>query len=251
MLSEFLNQEAIKISKTIVNVNYSRSDNTQNYFYKRKTSDFNPNRLQTVLVQNNPCNNEEKCRFCRGGKHGLPDCKKFKRALRKDRWSYVKRNGICFKCLISRHNKDTCPASACDKDNCGQAHHKLLHYNNSGPQSTNNVSITEISDAEPRVESVTTVNNNDCKVLLQTVPICIHGPNGVINSVALLDGGSTVSMICASLSSRLGLSGQKETMHVCGAWNATELKCESYVVNLSLSNKHNGTIYNIKARSVS
>lgn len=244
ILSEFLNDEAIKTSKTAVILANTYSDT------KRKQSDFNY-RSQTVLMQNELC--DYTCKFCRASKHDLPDCKMFKKSLRKDRWTYVKRHGLCYKCLVSRHNKETCPAPSCDKDSCGQSHHRLLHYvsrANSNLQSS--VNITEILDtdvSETQSETVTHINATSCKVLLQTVPIYVHGPNGIISAIALLDSASTVSLISAELAARAGLRGDKQTMRVSGAWNNTELKCESEVVNFNVSNK-DGQMFALRARSV-
>ncbi|KOB68532.1 polyprotein [Operophtera brumata] len=70
-----------------------------------------------------------KCLFCKTSAHTkITACNKFKKALRKVRWQFVKRSGLCFKCLLSRHDRDTCLAPVCDKDDCGQPHHPLLHY---------------------------------------------------------------------------------------------------------------------------
>lgn len=246
ILSEFLENEAIKTSKTAISLCNAYSDN----FARRKQSDFQY-RSQTLLVQNEQ--NEEKCKFCRVSKHTLTDCKKFKKSLRKDRWQFVKRSGLCYKCLISRHNKETCPAPACDIDACGQSHHRLLHYNtNFNTNQLSSVNITEITDteeSEPRSEIVSHINSNSCKILLKTVPLYIHGPNGIISVYALLDDGSTVSLISGELAERAGLQGSKQTMRVSGAFNNTELLCESEVMNFNVSNK-DGQMFTLRARSV-
>lgn len=97
---------------------------------------------------------DDKCRYCRVSKHILIDCKKVKKSLRKDRWQFVKRSGLCYKCLASRHNKETCPAPACDIDNCGPLHHRLLHYNiNTNQASSVNIAdITDNEEIEPQSE---------------------------------------------------------------------------------------------------
>lgn len=248
ILSDFLSEEAIKISTCSANLITVRWDN------KRKYSENYSGHTQTVLLQTEKRQeSDQKCRFCRASAHKLTDCKKFKRALRKDRWSYVKRVGICYKCLVSQHNRETCPAAACDADGCGEPHHRLLHY---VPSSRSNNSVVTVqpepvtTETESPTENVNHINaTSNNSVLLKVVPIVIYGPNGKFNCCALLDDGSTVSMISARLAARAGLRGRKLSMRVRGAWDNTELLCDSELVDLTVSNEQ-GDKYNISARSV-
>lgn len=242
ILAEFLNCEAIKISKTAANLSIDFHN------IKRNTRHNYPH---AVLVQSETVSSENKCNFCRTSVHKLIDCRLFKKALRKDRWRHVKQYGVCYKCLVSRHDRETCPAPVCDRENCGQMHHRLLHYpiNNNARQQSN-VNITELQ-SEPKVETVTHLNTgNSTKVLLKVVPIKIHGPSGEVSTIAMLDDGSTVTLISAALAARVGLSGSKQSIRVCGAWQNNELVCESEMVNFDVSNR-NGTMWSIHARSVS
>lgn len=110
----------------------------------------------------------------------------------------------------------------------------------SSPASSSSEVITHISGSE-----------SEYKVLLKVVPIRIHGPNGVINSSALLDDGSTVTLISSSLAERAGLRGRRrETMQVRGAWLDNKLVCDATVMTVDLSGKDN-KIYSVRARSVS
>ncbi|KAF9823562.1 hypothetical protein SFRURICE_007318 [Spodoptera frugiperda] len=248
ILSEFLSQEAIKISKTSVSLIYNPSD------YKRKQSDY---KTQTVLVQNSSDSNvgDDKCRFCKINKHKIIDCKKFRKALRKDRWQYIKRNGLCYKCLVSRHNRDSCSAPVCDTDNCGQPHHQLLHYPNGRGNQQSEPTVAAAPGAPapasaPRsTEAVAFINEESySQVLLKTVPIKIHGPNGTVNTVALLDDGSTVTIASDVLMVKLGIRGRKQTLKVRGAWDSSELMYDSEIVDLSVSNC-DGTMFTLQART--
>lgn len=252
ILADFLSVEAIKTSTCSANLMSNRWDN------KRKYTDINYGNTQTVLVQSEKNEQSEKCRFCRLHKHKLTDCKKFKKSLRKDRWFYVRRAGICYKCLLSRHDRHSCPAAACDVDGCGEPHHRLLHFvpsarqdNNSAPQAHPSHAAQPSTETETSAhsESVTHINANNCSVLLKVVPVNIHGPNGAFQACALLDDGSTISIISSSLAERVGIRGRKQTMRVRGAWDNTELLCESELLDLQLSNKL-GETFDISVRSV-
>lgn len=232
ILSEFLQDEAKKVSTT-TNIYYmGHCDN-----FKSKVINHPTSHHRTFLVQAER-STIEKCSFCKASVHKLTACKKFKRALRKVRWDHVKRTGICFKCLDARHNRDACPAPACDQDSCNQAHHKLLHYPTDRERSNLVVQPPSDEDPNPPVlsETVTHITASEkCKVLLKVVPIRIHGPNGVFSASALLDDGSTVSLISGELAARAGLRGRRQAMRVSGAWTDNELVCESTVMNVNIS----------------
>ncbi|XP_049871783.1 uncharacterized protein LOC126370802 [Pectinophora gossypiella] len=233
ILSEFLSNEALKISITA------------SIHFTSATSSHRPHVAHVLHTEH-----DTKCHFCRTATHKLTACKKFARSLRKVRWQYVKRNGICYKCLNSRHSRETCPAPACDQDSCGQTHHRLLHYpvNNRRDESA---SVIVQSPPEPELptQTVTNIDASECRVLLKVVPIRVHGPNGVIDTTALLDDGSTVSLLSSALAERAGLRGRRQTMRVSGAWADTQMVCETTVVDVNLSGMDN-KVHSIKARSI-
>ncbi|KAH9642865.1 hypothetical protein HF086_009959 [Spodoptera exigua] len=218
-ISEFLNQEATKVSSLAL-------------LNKKKYTEG------TVLFNKNIDNNE-KCQFCRITKHKLYECKKFRKALRKDRWSFVKRNRLCYKCIDAKHDRATCPAAACDVDSCGQAHHKLLHYNSRETVNSDGQCVSsnpESSLIVPESETIAHIKNSECKVLLKVVPVRLHGPNGIFTTSALLDDGSTISLISASLAARAGLRGRRESLQVRGAWDNSSLVCDTDVISVCLAN---------------
>ncbi|XP_073949058.1 uncharacterized protein [Choristoneura fumiferana] len=254
ILSDFLNMEAMKIATT-ANIHHTLSYRSDQHKYKHHDTN---NRPQVVLLQTEEpvSGDNNKCNFCRKSQcRKLSECKQFKKALRKVRWQYVKRNGICFKCLDSRHERETCPAPVCDKEECGRAHHRMLHYNvnnnsqgGSPGQAAARERDSQSADA-PAPEVVTHVNLSCNRVLLKVVPVRIHTADGaVIHSSALLDDGSTVTLISAALAERAGLRGRRESMRVCGPWSESEIVCDSTILELRLSDIDD-KVHSIKARS--
>ncbi|XP_063547081.1 uncharacterized protein LOC134754673 [Cydia strobilella] len=253
IMSDFLNTEAVKIATT-ANIHLQG-----HRFEQQKSKQHDNVRPQAILLQTErqsgkKIDQTDKCHFCRAQpNHNLSECKPFKRALRKVRWQYVKRNGICFKCLDSRHERETCPAPVCDKDNCGGTHHRLLHFDNKNRQE---VSAGEVPEPTPRSADVPTPEVVNCvtassnRVLLKTVPVRIRAKNGnVIESSAMLDDCSSVTVISAKLAQRAGLTGRRESMQVCGPWEQSDVTCDSTVVKLELYDKDN-KVHSIRARSV-
>lgn len=128
ILSDFLNMEAMKMATT-ANIHTMGYRTVQNK-YKHPDSNIRPQEVLLQTEKQGSSDKNNKCNLCCASQyHKLTECKQFKKALRKVRWQYVKRNGICFKCLDSRHERALCRAPECDKDDCGQAHHRMLHYN--------------------------------------------------------------------------------------------------------------------------
>lgn len=255
ILADFLHDEAVKISTT-ANINTLRSQSDTYNSYKPRNYDVH-GKSQTVLFQSEkPSVNTYKCQFCRATDHiKLTECKKFKKALRKVRWQYIKRRGICFKCLNSTHSREACNAPVCDVDHCGLDHHKLLHYPNkmqdvpSQPEESQTQSESALNTQSETITHVNSSVQSVRKVLLKVVPIRIYKQSGgYIDTSALLDDGSTVSLISAELAIRAGITGLPETMRVCGPWN-NEMICDVTVMKLELSGLDD-KVYSIKARSV-
>ena len=257
ILSTFLYEEAKKVSFSSVHLINSKPEY---YTYKRRDN-FHVNKPQVLLQSEFQQNiNKSKvlvqselqqiCKFCHLGKHVLLDCKLFKRSLRKNRWLFVKRYGICYQCLLSNHKRDTCTAPMCEVEGCGLPHHHLLHYNFTKNPLQSNTNDDDTPQSSQSCEVVSNVNGNTYNVMLKIVPIKIHGPNGkTINTTALLDDGSTVSLINNKLASYLGLSGSQHCMKVSGAWQNSEIKCVTHIININLSNKY-GEMFQCQMLSV-
>ncbi|XP_063367679.1 uncharacterized protein LOC134656091 [Cydia amplana] len=253
ILGDFLDIEAVKITTT-ANIHVTDQRSSYQHHSKNKSDNNNANRQQTVLLQSAQARSDNKCLFCRGAKHELTECKMFKKALRKDRWRHVKRHGVCFKCLVSCHDRKNCPAPACDKDGCGEAHHRLLHYvqhrDTDKDATSESPDKKETAESSPTNETVSFININDHKVLLKVVPIKIRGPNGVFMTSAFLDDGSSISLISKSLAERAGLRGRTETMRVSGAWKDSDLECTYTVVSIDVSSLNGSETFNVNLRAV-
>ena len=147
------------------------------------------------------------CAMCRQT-HKIHGCDKFLALTVTERAEFAGRSGLCFNCLRGGHISARCTCEErCGAENCGKRHHTLLHNgqrvfprrNAAGgaPQSTKHVGTAE---AESRGQ-----------ILLQVVPITVHGPAGSHTTHALLDLGSQVTLVTDDLCDRLGISGPSDT----------------------------------------
>ncbi|XP_063368187.1 uncharacterized protein LOC134656557 [Cydia amplana] len=217
LFSEFLHKEATKIAAAGVTHIHSQNEHK----FPKKMED---RKLQVHPILNNDNDTNTKCKFCKVSYHPLTNCIKFKRALRKDKWRFVKINRICHKCLLLGHGKETCPAASCDVDGCGLPHHRLLHWpnkpnaasaaprNNSTNEDPNNTPTLSATDESANNNPTTAIVTNTVvepsdsdSVYLKSVRVNLHGPGGTIATYALLDDGAAVSLISADLANCVNL----------------------------------------------
>lgn len=251
IFSDFLFDEATKISSAGI---------SHVYTYRKPEEKKPLENRHFVLTQTKP--DEKRCIFCRGNCRSLPDCTKFKRAMRKDRWSFIRSRHMCHKCLLTRHKREECPASNCNIDQCGLPHHELLHWPNPGassptsssPQSADQVNNVRDNNPSADGDNAQSVNNtisvSHCVAMLKIVPVVLRGPKGAVTTSALLDDGATVSLIARDIADAIGLKGQKKQLCMRGAWDNNEIVCTSETVSCSISNSNCEKLYDFHAYKI-
>ena len=134
----------------------------------------------------------------------------------------VKKRKLCFCCLSKDHWSNKCPVKKhCQVDGCKAYHHKLLHRvekkeGNHGPPKEENVGAASESRQPSQVKQ-------SIPVLLQVIPVTIHGPNGSLTTHAMLDNGSTCSLIVSDVADKLGLKGPQEQIILNGIQGKSQL----------------------------
>ena len=168
--------------------------------------------------------------------HDIQHCEQFTALTVNERAAFAGREWLCFNCLARGHVSRRCPSDArCRTGHCGGRHHTLLH--NSGrvfprddagrvPASTDAKHVGTAA-AEPRSQ-----------VLLQVIPVTVHGPAGSHTINALLDSGSQVTLVTDDLCDRLGISGPTDQL-VLRTVNGSE-RLQSRRVNFSVQAAGNG-----------
>ena len=147
--------------------------NSTQYFDKSKSSMYN----NSVTLYNSKIN----CLICNSNDHCVSDCPKFVEANVPQRYDMVKQYALCYNCL-DKHRASNCMSKTRCK-NCSRAHHDLLHYEKTLPNtSSNSVMVSE----------------NDKHLLpVCTIPFLSH--DKVENYSALLDSGSQRSFVNANV----------------------------------------------------
>uniref|UniRef100_A0A2H1WH18 SFRICE_036474 n=1 Tax=Spodoptera frugiperda TaxID=7108 RepID=A0A2H1WH18_SPOFR len=235
LLSMFLNEEADKCSAYALPER--DRDSAIDERRRRRVE-------RTFMVNTRQKTSSERCPACKQHGHKLPDCSKYKQVDIDKRWDIAKYNNMCFRCLKSKHRRNMCRAPTCDVKECNMKHHKLLHKERN---------VNTAAPAPPAMtthESVTsareTTSPHNRRAYLKIVPVTLSGPHARIHTYALLDDGSTVTLIDASAADILGADGPEGSMCIQGL--GTEIKHErSRTVSLHIQGKYHSAPQKIEA----
>ncbi|XP_049866070.1 uncharacterized protein LOC126366823 [Pectinophora gossypiella] len=136
--------------------------------------------------------------------HLVQSCDVFKNSDINNRWELAKKYKLCFKCLRVRKWKHSCKIQQCGEQGCRGTHNKLLHNPRSG--------IKTIT-VETNSECVTTARaETKACTYLKVLPVRVKGPAGAMSALALLDDGSTVTLIESQMAERIGAEGVEEPL---------------------------------------
>ncbi|XP_044573590.1 uncharacterized protein LOC123257729 [Drosophila ananassae] len=200
-------------------------------------------RLLHASVDREQDEQQESCRncpICEGlGQHAVRDCQRFIAATPTERWRLARRHRLCFMCLQSGHMTGSCAASGeCPVNGCRRKHHRLLHEaNNEGfrrpPQRGGNWRGYNRQAAGPREgvqvnegaassvdASATPERNLSCvdedreRLLFRVLPVTLYGGGKQVDTYALLDEGSSVTMVDNELVAELGVQGVRRQLNV-------------------------------------
>ena len=140
--------------------------------------------------------------------HDVQCCEQFTAMTVDERAECAGKRGLCFNCLARGHISATCPSDAsCEAEGCGKRHHTLLHNGGRVFPRRCDVNSAESTSTDAAKHVGTAAAEPNSRVLLQVMPITVHGPSGSRTTNALLDMGSQVTLVTDSLCNRLGISG--------------------------------------------
>lgn len=175
----------------------------------------------------------------------------------------MRSGGLCNKCLEKGHISKECPKVnfKCQKSGCGGNHHTLMHRptariareissgscqrDNASQSGNNGTSVTteqQVSSGSRDVTGTGTGNGNgitvaatgagETRVCLGIVPVKVRGKgnNQIVETYALLDNGSEVTLCHEQLVSKLELDRESLSFTLNGITGSTQM--ESQVVKL-------------------
>ncbi|GBP48091.1 hypothetical protein EVAR_74596_1 [Eumeta japonica] len=108
-----------------------------------------------------------------------------------------------------RHMQATCRGKPCKICRGG---HRLLHQERTTIEGHEGSARRQPSS--PSTQAVSVNNVNTMRAYLKIVPVELYGPEGSMKVHALLDEGSTVTLIDEQVANRIGAKGRRETLRV-------------------------------------
>ncbi|KAG5873108.1 hypothetical protein JTB14_030040 [Gonioctena quinquepunctata] len=204
----------------------------------------------TVLVGSEEALDRRNCIFCSESGHSLYHCQKCLSLEVDGRRDWVKERKICFSCLSPSHSMFGCENKRrCRVQNCSKYHNRLLHSELSSKNYSQHSSQVQNGSSNVNVEKRKgEPDNSACcidehsfqlrsvtkTVLLRIIPVKIIGIKKSVETFALFDEGSTVTLIDANLPEDIGVQGFNDPLKMY--WTNSS----SYVDNHSRKNWFNG-----------
>ncbi|XP_059047222.1 uncharacterized protein LOC131842668 [Achroia grisella] len=177
--------------------------------------------------------------LCCGAAHVTPKCKKLNDMSLSDRWEWAKTNKMCFQCMNSTHRR-FCKARKCGVRECRKPHHALLYPPEEPPKRQEDTAIT----AAARLPE-------NSQVLLKVCPIIVKGKTGrEVETYAMLDEGSTVTLIDAEIAEQIGAEGPTRSLRIQGAassWHEASSRVADVIIR---GRHHTDEEHSVRARTI-
>lgn len=168
-----------------------------------------------------------------------------------DRWAEAKKLKLCYRCLHKRGFRHRCAYRPCGTGDCKGSHHPLLHSERPTEPEVTAVAVEERGEEVDNPEVVTTTRPHMLeRAYLKVIPICIKGPTGAVDTYALLDEGSTVTLVEEQVAHAVGAIGPKEPFLIEGIAGAQINASTSRRVSLHITGRHSSKEHEVRARTI-
>ncbi|XP_055615272.1 uncharacterized protein LOC129761561 [Toxorhynchites rutilus septentrionalis] len=129
------------------------------------------------------------CTLCQDNCSGLEKCQRFLNMNVGARWTVIKEQKLCKKCL-QKHFGACGVKAQCGKNGCTYMHNQLLHED-----ARYNRSVAPQSNAASSVQSCNTHLKPNGHVLFRYIPVTVHAQGKTVNTYAFLDDGSSATFM--------------------------------------------------------
>ena len=210
----------------VVDLPGTRTDKTQRVYSHQEVSTVHSTAAATAPASATS-KTQSACLCCKQVQHALSKCSTFTKLGQKARFELVKRHRLCFSCLASGHATRECGSrKQCSEPDCKYHHHVLLHKGKAAEKPVDTCGHTGIPGTT--------------RVLLRVLPVTVSGPKGCVETLALLDEASTVTLMDKALADDIGAVGQSDPLHMAWTNSTTHTDNSSCRVSV-LVNGSDGT----------
>lgn len=149
-----------------------------------------------------------KCAVCENTGHSnATECEQFEKLDANARWDMAKSKRLCFRCLRYRNKTHHCKPKPCGVNSCKYSHNKMLHYE----KKTEKTEATEDKEKTEVINSAWTIKKQS---YLKILPVQVKGPKGAVDTFALMDDGSTVTLVDDSVVTSVGATGPIDPLKI-------------------------------------
>ena len=172
----------------------------------------------------NPESSGSHCVICKGERHLLYYCPKFKDMPHDRKLIVVKNNNLCMNCLRNGHYLRDCKSSHHCRT-CQKPHHTLLHI--------------DAREHGPAIVSSNIATGIVPDTLLMTCQVLVKAPDGSKMKVrALLDSASSASFVSERLVQNLGIPRSRHEITISGVAGMTNSSQLRSITSLDISPIH-------------
>lgn len=210
------------------------------------------------------------CPKCAAG-HKLNACAEYKSLTTDEKWDFVKKNKMCFKCIVKSHQRANCRGKGCAK--CGRGHHTSLHvdyaperrapdtarpatsrradhaHERPAADATRSTAAADSAPAREPQEVVTSIGSGGSRVLLKIMPVLIKNGDYEVKVHALLDDGATVTLLDSSVAETVNVDGPKAVLRLVSARGQQITDRKSKCVKVCVRGP-NGVDHELRCRTI-
>ncbi|XP_065094987.1 uncharacterized protein LOC135716096 [Ochlerotatus camptorhynchus] len=178
-----------------------------------------------------PQRRELKCSVCQKSGHYGRNCQELLKQSVAERWKTVTRLNLCPLWLYD-HGQRSCRIRVrCKVDGCPENHNALLHGGPAG------YSRTQVQCNSHR--------QSKCAVLFRMVPVTLYNGKKRVDTLALIDEGSSVTMVDSELVRTLGADGPVEPLQMTWTNGVQRTEYQSKKVVLEISARDSSSRYDL------
>ena len=140
---------------------------------------------------------------------------------------------MSFRCFGNHWSSKCSSNRLCKVNGCTQFHSSLLHKVKTNPTILSSVEDVSTTPKSTNAHSSVLHLGGGGKVLLQMLPVTLFGENKSVDTFALIDTGSTYTLILVSVAEQLKLDGPAVNLNLNGVQQSTALQSKDASLSVS------------------
>lgn len=219
-----------KAMKKFQQGNKLKKDGKQGSSFAAKVDQVKESETKSKIGVSLNCAFTRPCMFCEKN-HVLQECHKIRKKPHNDRVDFLKKNGLCFGCLVKGHLSRECRKKmTCEV--CSLTHPSLLHFSiqDKGTKEVMKGTTASVAAVVPEEQETSACTGAGDSCVLAIVPVRVKArkSNKAVEVYAFMDPGSSASFCTEALARQLNVQGRLTEL-MLSTINA-KAKVKSYIL---------------------